>query len=102
MLPGDDDKGPMHPALSYIIAKVLMIRGTIEVTMVDGLVPEYALSAERYFGPEGAKAWLGQVAGMGIKQMVRVAVTPTWVGILDFDKRYPSAIENAIAAMQPG
>jgi hypothetical protein len=81
-------------------AKVLMIRGTAEVTMVDGVAPEYAMAAERYFGKEGAQAWLGQLAQMGFKSMVRVAVTPEWVGILDFDKRYPSAIEKAMAGMQ--
>jgi hypothetical protein len=79
-------------------SKVLLIRGAAEVTIVDGLVPEYALSAERYMGKEGAQAWLGQVAGMGISQMVRVAVTPEWVGILDFEQRFPSAIEKAMEA----
>ena len=28
-------------------AKVLLIRGAVEVTIVDGVVPEYVLSAER-------------------------------------------------------
>ncbi len=64
---------------------------------MDGVAPEYVLSAERYFGKEGAQAWLGQIAKMGIKQMVRVAVTPEWVGILDFEQRFPSAIEKAMS-----
>lgn len=81
-------------------AKVLLIRGTIEVTIVNGPVPEYALSAERYLGKDGGQAWLGQVTALGIKHMVRIAVTPQWVGILDFEKRFPSAVEKAMAGMQ--
>jgi len=29
--------------------------------------------------------------------MVRIAVKPQWVGVLDFEKRFPSAIEAAMA-----
>lgn len=32
--------------------KVLLIRGTATVATVDGVAPEYALSARRYFGEE--------------------------------------------------
>ena len=79
--------------------KVLLIRGTVEVTLVNGMVPEYTLSAERYNGKVRGQAWLDQIAQMGIKQMVRIAVTPTWVGILDFEQRFPSAFEKAMAGM---
>jgi Pyridoxamine 5'-phosphate oxidase len=79
--------------------KVLMIRGTAEVTIVAGMVPEYALAAERYFGKEGGQGWLAQVGKMGISTMVRVAVTPAWVGIIDFEQRFPSPIAKAMAAM---
>ncbi|MEZ4555938.1 MAG: pyridoxamine 5'-phosphate oxidase family protein [Caldilineaceae bacterium] len=44
--------------------RVLLIRGTATVTLVDGVVPEYAASAERYFGPEQGKAWVQQIGGM--------------------------------------
>ena len=30
-------------------------------------------------------------------QMTRIAVRPTWVGLLDFQTRFPSAIEAAMA-----
>ena len=30
--------------------------------------------------------------------MARVAITPEWVGILDFEQRFPSEIEHAMAA----
>jgi hypothetical protein len=43
--------------------KVLQIRGTAHVETVAGMVPEYALAAERYFGQEQGRAWVTQVGG---------------------------------------
>jgi hypothetical protein len=71
--------------------KVLLIRGSARLEPVEGIVPEYALAAERYFGKERAQAWLTQLRGM-VPSMVRIAITPEWVGILDFKTRFPSAL----------
>jgi hypothetical protein len=71
--------------------KVLLIRGTARLEPVNGVVPEYALAADRYFGPEQGKAWVAQMGTM-ISSMVRVTITPTWVGLLDFQTRFPSAL----------
>lgn len=79
-------------------AQALMIRGTATVEMVPQ-VPEYAAAAERYIGTEGAAAWMGQVGGL-FTEMARIVVTPTWVGILDFETRFPGVIEDAVAAQQ--
>jgi len=76
--------------------KVLMIRGKAKVEMVDGVVPEYALAAERYFGEEGGKGWTQQVDGM-FSEMGRISVRPEWVGMLDFEQRFPQAIANAMS-----
>ena len=71
--------------------KVLLIRGTARLEAVDGIVPEYALAAERYFGAEQGQKWLTQLRGM-VPSMVRIAITPEWVGLLDFKTRFPSAL----------
>lgn len=71
--------------------KVLLIRGTARLSTVKGVAPEYAAAAERYFGPEQGKAWVAQISGM-IPEMVRIAIKPEWVGVLDFQSRFPSAI----------
>ena len=71
--------------------KVLLVRGTARLEPVNGVVPEYAMAAERYFGPEQGKAWVAQMGKM-ISSMVRVTITPTWVGLLDFQTRFPSAL----------
>jgi hypothetical protein len=68
---------------------VLLVRGTAELEMVDDVVPEYALSAERYFGTEQGQAWVSTLRG---NPMARIAITPTWVAILDFETRFPSAL----------
>jgi hypothetical protein len=71
--------------------KVLLVRGTASLEPLDGIVPEYAMAAERYFGPEQGKAWVEQL-GKWISSMVRVTITPEWVGLLDFETRFPSAL----------
>ena len=71
--------------------KVLLVRGTARLQPVDGIVPEYALAAERYFGREQGQAWLNQLRGM-VPDMVRITVMPEWVGLLDFQTRFPSAL----------
>ncbi len=82
--------------------KVLSLRGTARVSSVDGIVPEYVLMAKRVMGEEGGNAWLGQIGQMlqhpkmGGK-MMRIAVTPEWVNIIDFEQRFPSAIEAVMA-----
>jgi hypothetical protein len=71
--------------------KVLLIRGSAKLTTVEGVVPEYAAAAERYFGREQGQAWVTQMGNM-VSSMVRVSVTPEWVGLLDFQTRFPSAL----------
>ena len=71
--------------------KVLLVRGTARTEVVNGVVPEYAAAAERYFGPEQGRAWVTQLAAMA-PAMVRITITPEWVGLLDFQSRFPSAL----------
>jgi PPOX class probable F420-dependent enzyme len=76
--------------------RVLLIRGAAEVTTVDGMVPEYEAAVYRYLGNEQGKAWVETVRNL-TPQMGRVVVRPSWVGILDFEQRFPSAVEAAMA-----
>ena len=73
--------------------KVLLIRGSVRLQAVDGIVPEYARAADRYFGPEQGQAWVNQLRTL-ISDMVRITVTPEWVGLLDFKTRFPSALSS--------
>ena len=76
--------------------KVLQIRGTAKIETVDGVVPEYAAAAQRYFGAAQGQAWVEQVKKM-FPRMARISVSPDWVSIIDFEKRFPSAIEAAMS-----
>ena len=71
--------------------KVLLVRGAARLEPVSGSVPEYALAADRYFGDQQGKAWVAKLASM-IRDQVRITVTPQWVGLLDFETRFPSAL----------
>jgi PPOX class probable F420-dependent enzyme len=73
--------------------KVLLIRGTARLQEVAGVVPEYALAAERYLGPEQGKAWVKQFGTMTLS-MGRIAITPEWVGLLDFQTRLPATLAS--------
>ncbi|HYY89142.1 MAG TPA: pyridoxamine 5'-phosphate oxidase [Chloroflexota bacterium] len=71
--------------------EVLLIRGRVSVTEVDGVPPEYALAARRYLGEEAAASYRAQIDQPGTR-MARIAVRPAWVGIVDFQRRSPSAL----------
>ena len=70
---------------------VLMIRGTADVRMVDGVPTEYSAAARRYMGVDQGNAWSDHVAAR-FPQMARIAITPEWVGVIDFERRFPSAL----------
>ncbi|MGO9333031.1 MAG: pyridoxamine 5'-phosphate oxidase family protein [Acidimicrobiales bacterium] len=69
----------------------LLLRGTATVEQSDGVVPEYAAAAERYFGPEQGSAWIAQLEEMGLA-WTRISITPTHATVLDFETRFPSAL----------
>jgi Pyridoxamine 5'-phosphate oxidase len=81
----DEDKYP---------PKVLLVRGTARVETVNGVVPEYAQAARKYLGEEQGRAWEEQARGI-FKQMGRITIDPEWVKILDFQTRFPKALEEA-------
>ena len=66
------------------------IRGRVEIDEIDGLAPEYVSAAHRYLGDAAA----AMLAGMDQPATVqaRIAVRPTWVGLLDFAERLPSPL----------
>lgn len=73
--------------------KVLLIRGSARLESVEGIAPEYAAAADRYFDRELAESWLSQLRTL-ISSQVRIIVKPEWVGLLDFETRFPSALSS--------
>jgi hypothetical protein len=70
-------------------AHVLMVRGSAQVDMKDDVDENYAAAAERYMGEQAGREWVASLRG---QPMARIAVQPEWVGILDFETRFPSAL----------
>jgi hypothetical protein len=71
--------------------EVLTIRGRVEISEVDGIPAEYESAARRYLGDEAARAYLAQIDQPGTR-MASIDLHPTWVGVLDFQSRLPSAL----------
>jgi hypothetical protein len=72
-------------------SNVLLMRGQVSITEVAGIVPEYALAAQRYLGAEAAAEYLAQVDQPGTT-MARIGLRPLWVGVLDFETRLPNVM----------
>ena len=74
---------------------ILLVRGTAGVEIVDGVVPEW-LAASRKGTPEDQwDAFEAEVRSL-YKQMARIAVTPEWAKLIDFETTLPSAVERAV------
>jgi hypothetical protein len=52
-------------------------------------------------GEEGGKNWVATINKMS-PESARIAVRPEWVAIIDFETRYPSAIQKRMAAAGAG
>jgi hypothetical protein len=69
---------------------ILSIRGTVEVTEIQGAVKEYAQAAVRYLGGERGEAYVGSLPSDS--RMGRIAVRPDQVVVLYFESRFPSPV----------
>lgn len=75
-----DSEGPPY--------RVLQLRGTAVVEAVDGMLPEYAECARRYYGEANAGRWLARMGGFAAR-MARIAVRPDWARLLDVGALFP-------------
>jgi hypothetical protein len=75
--------------------KVLEIRGTVRIEVVDGVPPEYEATTIRVDGEEAGRTWLATIANL-CPQMGRIFITPEWAAVLDFETRFPNALERAM------
>ena len=81
--------------------KVLLIRGTAEVELVEG-IPDGYLTAGRKVMTEGQYPdWVAGVRGL-YDEMVVITITPTWAKLLDFETTIPKAVEDLIKEKSAG
>lgn len=78
-------------------ARALSIRGRADVSIVDGVVPEYLAAARKSMDADAAAAFEENCRKM-YRQMARIAVTPTWVRFYDFGAgRMPRFLQELAA-----
>jgi hypothetical protein len=77
--------------------KILLVRGTAELDVVDGIPDEYLEANTTYeMTPEQRVEWEAEVRSLYVDGMVRIVVTPTWVKLIDFETTLPSAVEELV------
>ncbi len=76
--------------------KILLIRGRVELDVVDGIPDEYLKQTGAYqMTPEQRVEWEAEIRSL-YDGMVRIVVTPTWAKLIDFETTLPSAVEELI------
>jgi hypothetical protein len=78
---------------------ILLVRGSATVEIVDGVPSEFLAASQRYIPQEGWASFETQTRAL-YPQMARIAITPEWAKLLDFETRLPIAIEHLIAAQR--
>lgn len=74
--------------------KILLIRGTATLDEVDGIPDEYLEMSGAYeMTAEQRVEWEAEVRSL-YTSMVRIAVTPTWAKLIDFETTLPKAVEE--------
>jgi hypothetical protein len=71
--------------------EVLLIRGRAEITEVTGVVPEYEQYMRAGMPAEQADVYFAELRRREVV-MERIAVRPAWVGVVDFQTRFPAAM----------
>jgi hypothetical protein len=81
--------------------KVLLLRGTAEVELVQGIPDGYLVASRKVMTEEQYGGWLEGVKAL-YDEMALITVTLTWAKLLDFETTIPKAVEDLIAAKQQG
>jgi hypothetical protein len=80
----DTDTQPPH---------VLLVRGTAEITIVDGVPSEYLKGAKKRRTEQQRQDFEAHVRAI-YKQMARIAIMPHWAKLLDFEERMPDFLRR--------
>jgi hypothetical protein len=76
--------------------KILLVRGTVELDVVDGIPEEYLSMNTTYeITAEQRVQWEAEVRSL-YDGMVRIVMTPTWAKLIDFETTLPSAVEELV------
>ncbi|WP_328304565.1 pyridoxamine 5'-phosphate oxidase family protein [Actinomycetospora sp. NBC_00405] len=77
--------------------QVLMLRGKVTLTEVEGVLPEYATMQRAGLGEKAGDAYVAAIDKPGLR-MVRIGLRPAWVGVLNFQERFPGLTPAPVLA----
>jgi len=77
--------------------KVLLIRGTAAVELVEGIPPGYLIAGHKVMADDQYADWVAGVQSL-YDDMVVITVTPIWAKLLDFETTIPKAVEDLVKA----
>jgi hypothetical protein len=77
--------------------RVLLVRGTVTLTTMDGVPDGYVEAAPKAVPADQLPQWEAGVRAL-YDQMVQVRVTPSWVKLLDFETTIPQAVQDLVDA----
>ncbi len=83
------DKGAFPP-------KVLLLRGTAEVELVQGIPEGYLHAGHKVMTDEQYGDWLVGVKSL-YTEMTLITVTLTWAKLLDFETTLPKSVEELLS-----
>jgi Pyridoxamine 5'-phosphate oxidase len=75
----------------------LLVHGTAEVEIVDGVPEEYLTASKRSVPVEAHEQFEAQVRHL-YDDMARIVITPAWVRLNDFVRTAPRAVERLVQA----
>jgi hypothetical protein len=81
--------------------RVLLIRGTARVELVDGVPDGYVEASRKLVPPDEFDGWEQGVRAL-YEQMAVVTIEPDWAKLLDFETTLPKAVEDLVRARQGG
>jgi hypothetical protein len=73
----------------------LLVRGTAAVELVDGVPDDYVEVMRTRADALPFERWLTDMRHLH-PTMARIEVTPTWASIVDFETRFPQAIDEVL------
>ena len=75
--------------------KALLIRGTAEVELVEGIHDGYLVAGRKVMTDDQYPEWVAGVQAL-YDQMAVITITPTWAKLLDFETTIPKAVEDLV------
>jgi hypothetical protein len=90
-----------HPRVALTIdtegfpPKVLLVRGAVEVEVVEGVPQVYVEASRRLVPPEAFDGWEAGVRAL-YDRMAVVTITPDRARLLDFETTLPRAVQDVI------